>query len=659
MTLELQSQLPLDSKPSAIIVQQGKILDFIDGQTQRNETPEEYVRQEIAKSLVREYGYAKRDIAVEFTLRLGTRKPRADIVIFPEGDEHKQGNAYIIVECKAPTIKSADRKDGVEQLRSYMAACENVRYGMWTNGIERFCYRRVFKNGKADTEEIPDLPECGRTDDEAERPRFDQLKPATSDALLFAFRRCHNYIAANQGLQKPQAFWELLKLIFCKIYDERNSEEVQFYAAANERAGVNGPIKVRNRLEKLFNEVKSDYPQIFKDNETIDLELRVLAYLVSQLQMYSLLESDIDVKGRAYEEIVGSNLRGDRGEFFTPRNICRMAVEMLDPGEKQLILDPACGTGGFLITAMNHVIRKIQVAELERWKGNVERAENTTRDRVKKFANKYIVGIDFNPELVKASKMNMVMNNDGSGGLYQGNALESPAVWHADLRNRALPAKIDRLFTNPPFGSKLPISDPAILEQYDLGHSWSYDKETDRWEMNEALQKSQPPEILFIERCVRFVRPGTGRAAIVLPDGILGSPGLGYVREWILRNCRVLASIDLHPDTFQPFVSIQTSLLVLERKSQELIRLETAAGQMSDYEVFMAVANHVGHDKRGNVIYVRDRRGNEIVEEFAEQVKEYQNGIPVYRNQTVRRKVLDDNTLQIAREFRRWLNEQG
>ncbi|HEX4950733.1 MAG TPA: N-6 DNA methylase [Blastocatellia bacterium] len=598
-----QQSFLASSTPSAIIVQQGKVLDFIDGQTQRDETPEEYVRQEIAKSLVREYGYAKRDIAIEFTLRLGSRKPRADIVIFPQEADHKQGNAFTIVECKAPTVKSADKKDGVDQLRSYMAACENVRYGMWTNGIERFCYRRVFNDGKADTEEIPDLPECGREDDEAERPRFDQLKPATSDALLFAFRRCHNYIAGNQGLQKPQAFWELLKLIFCKIHDERNSDEVQFYAAANERKGVNGPIKVRTRLDKLFNEVKGDYPQIFRESETIELEPRVLAYLVSQLQMYSLLESDIDVKGRAYEEIVGSNLRGDRGEFFTPRNVCRMAVEMLDPGEKQLILDPACGTGGFLITAMNHVIRKIHTAELQRWKDNVERAESTTRDRVKKFADKYIVGIDFNPELVKASKMNMVMNNDGSGGLFQGNSLESPAVWHAELRDRDLLGKVDLLFTNPPFGSKLPINDPAILEQYDLGHSWSYNSDTDRWEMNEGLQKSQPPEIMFIEHCVRFLRPGVGRAAIVLPDGILGSPGLGYVREWILRNCRLLASIDLHPDTFQPFVSIQTSLLVLERKTNEQIRLEAAAEQMNDYQVFMAVGNHVGHDKRGNVTY--------------------------------------------------------
>jgi type I restriction enzyme M protein len=208
-----------DSQPqvAAIIVEQGKILDFIDGKTQRPETPEEYVRQEIAKSLVREYRYAKADIEVEFTVRVGTRKPRADLVIFPPQTAHEQEHANTIVECKAPTVKAADKKDGVAQLQSYMAVCPNVAYGMWTNGVERFCYCRVVKGGKVNIEEVPDLPEFGRGDEDEDRPRFDQLKPATSDALLFAFRRCHNYIAGNQGLQKNQAFWELLKLIFCKI----------------------------------------------------------------------------------------------------------------------------------------------------------------------------------------------------------------------------------------------------------------------------------------------------------------------------------------------------------------------------------------------------------------------------------------------------------
>ena len=648
---------PTSMEPAPIIVQQGKILDYIDALTQRQETPEEYVRQEIAKSLVREYGYEKQEISVEFTLRLGSRRPRADLVIFNEGDPHDQDRTRIIIECKSQKIKSTARKDGVGQLKSYMAACPNVAYGMWTNGIERFCYRRIDTGGKVVFEETPDIPGKGRTEDEVTRLRFDQLKAASSDALLFAFRRCHNYIAGNQGLQKPEAFWELLKIIFCKIYDERSSDEVEFYSASKERNGLNGRLKAKKRLNSLFDEVKAEYPAIFRKNEAIELNTEVLAYIVSQLQMYSLLESDIDVKGRAYEEIVGSNLRGDRGEFFTPRNICNMTVAMLDPGERQVILDPACGTGGFLITAMNYVIEKIRTAEISKW-GDVERAETAIRKRVERVAQKYIVGMDLNPHLVRASKMNMVMNNDGAGGLFQANSLKVPATWDDDLRKRRILGKTDLLFTNPPFGSKIPIDEPSILEVYDLGHVWSYDDEADKWTMTEAVQKSQPPEILFIERCVKFLKPGTGRAALVLPDGILGSPGLGYVREWILRNTRVLASIDLHPDTFQPHVSVQTSVLVLERKTDNEIAIESAAGRLNDYEVFMAVANHIGHDKRGNVTYVRDREGNEIAEEVEETLKEYESGSPVYKKQRTRRKVIDDNTLQVAQTFRSWLYEQ-
>ena len=564
-----------------------------------------------------------------------------------------------MVECKSQNVKASSRKDGVGQLQFYLSGCPNAQYGMWTNGLERYCYRKVKdKAGQISYEEIPDIPNHGQTPEDAERPRFDQLKPASSDALLFAFRRCHNYIAGNQGLQKPEAFWELLKLIFCKIHDERNSSEMQFYAGAKERSGVNGPLKVKKRVYRLFGEVKKDYPAIFPESEIVTLEPAVLAYLVSQLQMYSLLESDVDVKGTAYEEIVGANLRGDRGEFFTPRNVCNMAVAMLDPGESQLVLDPACGTGGFLVAAMNHVINKIRDAELERWNGDLARAEPRIRDRVRKFADKNIVGVDFNPNLVKACKMNMVMNNDGAGGLFQANSLASPATWDEELRERELIGNVDFIFTNPPFGSKIPIDEPSILERFDLGHSWSYDSEVDQWHMAEGIQKSQPPEILFIERCVKFLKPGTGRLAMVLPDGILGSPGMGYVREWILTHTSVLASIDMHPDTFQPSVSVQTSVLVLQRKRDEEIALEQAAGRKNHYHVFMAVANHIGHDKRGNKTYVRDDRGNEIVEEIEETSKEYQNGIPVFNKHKTQRKVVDDNTLQIAQAFRKWHSEQ-
>ncbi len=652
-----QYTLSLDPKIAAIIVAQGKLLDFIDEQTQREETPEEYVRQEIAKSLVREYHYPKRDIAVEFTLRVGSRKPRADLVIFHEEKDHKQEEAYIIVECKSRAVKSSDRKEGIGQLQSYLSSCLNSKYGMWTNGLERYCCRKVERDGKAYYEDIPDIPSFGQTEAEAERPRFDQLKPATSDALLFAFRRCHDYIAGNQGIPKDKAFWELLKLIFCKIRDERG-DQIEFYAASTERQGVNGSLKVKARLGGLFNTVKADYPAIFRPTDDLELSPIVLAYITSQMQMYSLLESDVDVKGRAYEEIVSDNLKGDRGQFFTPRNICRMAVLMLDPREGQLVLDPACGTGGFLITAMNHVIAGIQAAE-ERKGGSNDRIERASRDRADRYAREFMVGVDFDAELVKAAKMNMVMNNDGSGGLFQGNSLASPATWDDSLRSRDLIGSVDILFTNPPFGSKIPIDDQAILERYDLGHTWNYDADADTWTKSSALARSQPPEILFVERCVRFLKPGTGRMAIVLPDGILGSPGLGYVREWILQNTKVLASIDLHPDTFQPNVSIQTSVLVLQRKSKEEMEIEAATGGKINYSTFMALANHIGHDKRGNVTYVRDKGGNEVVEEIDERIKEYEDGRPVIKYQKIQKKVVDDNTEQIAQEFRHWLREHA
>lgn len=644
-----------EPRPTAIIVAQGKLLDFVDGMTQRNETHEEYVRQEIAKSLVLEYGYVRAAIAVEFTLRLGSRRPRADLVIFPEGKPQRQDLADIIVECKAPSVKPESRQEGVGQLQSYISACPNVRYGMWTNGSDRFCYRKTITDGVISYKDIADIPRNGQTEDEIERPKFELLMPASSDALLFAFRRCHNYISGNQGLQKPEAFWELLKLIFCKIHDERTSSVVQFYATSIERGSLNGQMKIKARIEKLFKEVREDFSQIFRSGESIELAPEVLAYIVTQLQPYSLLDSDVDVKGKAYEEIVGSNLRGDRGEFFTPRNICAMAVHLLDPDERQLILDPACGTGGFLTVAMNQVVEKLSVQEAAKW-GSSERAAKAVTQRTERFFAHHLVGFDLNPNLVKAAKMNMVMNNDGAGGLYQANSLAAPATWTPELRNRQLMGNVDIIFTNPPFGSKIPIDNPAILEAYDLGHSWTYDADLDHWEMSKGIQRSQPPEILFIERCVRLLKAGTGRAAIVLPDGILGSPGLGYVRQWLLENTYILASIDMHPDTFQPGTSVQTSLLVLQRKSEVNRRIEATAEP--DYDVFMALANHIGHDKRGNAIYVRDRDGNELLEDVETRTREYVDGVAVHAMQKTPQKMLDDNTQDIAKAFQEWLTSQ-
>ena len=648
----------VEEPTTAFIVPQGKILDFIDSKLRRD-TPEEYVRQEIEKSLVREYRYSRDEIAVEFRVKLGRASKRADLALFPPDALHKQEHAWAIIECKAPDVSPDDKEDGTDQLKSYLAACVNAEFGMWTNGQGRFCYRKAVQDDSIHFIEITDIPEKGKTLDETERPSFRELRPATSDSLLFTFQRCHNYIAGNQGLQKPEAFWELLKVIFCKIEDERSSE-LNFYAITPERASLNGHLKVKNRIEHLFADVRQKYSTIFKSNEVVELEPRVLTYIVSQLQPWSLLDSEIDVKGKAYEEVVGSNLRGDRGEFFTPRNICRMAVAMLDPGPGDIVLDPACGTGGFLTIAMNHVIQKLRAIEERKWREPENPTEAELQELIRKireYADLRIVGMDINPNLVKASKMNMVMNNDGSGGLYQANSLEAPVTWSTALRQRSLIGTIDFVFTKPPFGSKIRIDDPAILEKYTLAHVWDYDEQEDRYYIREPrqLQKSQPPEILFVERCIQLLKPGTGRMAIVLPDGILGAPGLAYVREWIFEQTRVLASIDLHPDTFQPGNSTQTSVLVLERKQFNEIELERAAGTKRNYDVFMALANHIGHDKRGNKTFVRDANGNEIVETRQVRVREIDEGRSIYRNVEVKQKVEDDTTQEIADIFRTWL----
>lgn len=646
----------------AFIVPQGKIVDFIDGAL-RNETKEEYVRQEIEKSLVREYKYPREEIAVEFGIKFGSRRKRADLVVFPEGAVHKQEHAWAIIECKAANVSPNDKLEGVDQLKTYLAASVSAEFGMWTNGQDRLCFRKTpGDKGAHEFVEINDIPVKGKSLEDAEKPSFESLSPAKSDALLFAFRRCHNYIAGNQGLQKPEAFWELLKVIFCKIADERSSE-IEFYATTQERQSLNGQLKVKKRLDAIFAGVRDSYKAIFKPNEVIELEPRVLAYIVSQLQAYSLLDTNIDVKGKAYEEIVGSNLRGDRGEFFTPRNICRMAVEMLDPGPQDLVLDPFCGTGGFLTIALNHVIQKIRATESKKWRDKEHPTERENRELIRsiqQYADRRTVGMDINPNLVRASKMNMVMNNDGSGGLYQANTLERPIRWSDELRARNLPAHADIILTNPPFGSKIRVDDPAILEQYELARVYDYDAKDDAYAARQpiVLQKALPPEILAIERCIQLLKPGTGCAAIVLPDGILGSPGLGYVRDWILTNAQVLASIDLHPDAFMPRNATQTSVLVLRRKRFDEIQVETAAGKKRDYDVFMALANHIGHDKRGNKTYVRDANGNEIVETRTERQQEVHDGKPVYKQIEVRQKAIDDNTLEIADAFLRWLAEQ-
>lgn len=646
----------------------GKICDFID-QKIRNDTPEEYVRQNIERRLVLELGYLPEQVEIEYSIKLGSKSVRADIAIFREGVQHNQENVWIIIECKRDSISPSAGRDGVEQLRSYMAACDNSEWGMWTNGKKKTVLRRLRTIEGIEYEEPNDIPSKDGDVEEVDRPTRDALKNAVGDNLLFSFKICHDHIYVTDGMQKQPAFFELLKVIFCKIYDERNIRSpLEFYATAKEKKSNDGRLTVFNRLSKIFNAVKKQYPAIFDTNDELKLQPRSLAYIVGELQRYSFLGTNIDVKGKAYEELVGANLRGDRGEFFTPRNVQKMTIRMLDPKLTDRILDQSCGTGGFLVIAMNEVIEKL-THQIKSGPGRAAEKPGVWQDAlnesIKVTAKENFFGIDINPDLVKATKMNMVMNNDGSGNIFRQDSLLHPHQWEGDFRKRFAEAldvdpkslrgpddlgHFDLIATNPPFGSKLPIKDRETLEQYQLGHVWREGE--NGLEPTEQLQTSAPPEILFIERCWQFLKPG-GRMGIVLPDAILGAPGLLYVRQWMIKHCRIVASIDLHPDTFQPRNGTQTSVLILQKKTEnEINRASTP-----DYEIFMAQVKAIGHDKRGKTTYRRNEEGEEILvpadPESIPLIERTASGDGTARPMP-QEKVEDDDTSLVANEFILW-----
>lgn len=662
-----------------IVIPEGKICDYIDGKF-RNDTPEEYVRQNVEKRLVNEHKYPKERIEIEYSLHVGSSKPRADIVVFLKNSPtHEQENIQIIIECKKEDIPVYDKKDGVGQLKSYMSSCPNCEWGMWTNGRNKEVYRKII-NAKTEIEfiEYNDIPSVDGSVEDIDRPKRDKLKRAVEDNLLFVFRICHNHIYTTDGMQKQPAFFELLKVIFCKTADEKNiPNSLEFYTTSQERSNQDGQLTVYNRISKIFARVKKKYGKIFEKTDEIKLQPRSLAYIVSELQKYSLLNTHIDIKGKAYEELVGANLRGDRGEFFTPRNVTKMVVEMIEPKSNDKILDPSCGTGGFLVTAMNKVIADLK----ENMEKEFKKPENTwgsgqhmvVKDRIAEIAQTNFFGFDINPDLVKATKMNMVMNNDGSGNIFRNDSLLPPHEWVDEFRNNLASALnisprditnekninlFDVVLTNPPFGSNIPIADPRVLEQFEIAYIW--EKKDTGWLKSNRLQSSVPPEQLFIERCLQFLTPG-GRMGIVLPDSILGSPGLGYIRQWLISKTHIIASIDLHVDTFQPRNGTQTSILILQKKTDKEILQEEKTGKMKDYNIFMVMVDKVGHDKRGSPIFKRDKYGNEILVPEENNILEL--GKTANGKSTVKTaskvKVLDDQTVFVPPIFVRWKKHEG
>jgi type I restriction enzyme M protein len=374
------------------------------------------------------------------------------------------------------------------------------------------------------------------------------------------------------------------------------------------------------------------------------------------MQKFSLLQTRADIKGEAYEQLVGANLRGDRGEYFTPRNVCEMAIQMVFatyPTDRWLdleVIDPACGTGGFLVSVMNVWRKFIYEQQQARYGQDETRVVNETNNKIRDVASRHLVGIDFNPVLVRAAQMNLVMHGDGSTNVFQANSLIPPGEWSSsnpnNVRGRIRPGSFDVVVTNPPFGANIAIDDPHILSQFELTRFGT-----------EGVRNSLPPEQLFIERCLYLLKPG-GRMAIVLPDSILSNPGLVFIRRWILKQARVVASVDLPQVTFEPYTGTQTSVLILQKKTEEELRVERETQQQRVYDVFMTTPQAVGHDKRGHPHLLRTPEGAiiEYDEELPVQRRSATGEVVVERRRQLRRAVHDDLP-EVVRYFQEWIGQ--
>jgi len=332
------------------------------------------------------------------------------------------------------------------------------------------------------------------------------------------------------------------------------------------------------------------------------LDANSVTYVVGELQNYCLIEVERDVIADAFETFIGHALKGGQGQFFTPRNVIKMMVDILDPDDEDLIIDPACGSGGFLIEALRHTWRKLD-AEGEKYHWN---KSNLQEEKMEVALNK-IKGIDKDYFLSKVAKAYMAIIGDGKSGIVCEDSLENPQNWSDATRQKIHLGNFSVLLTNPPFGSKIPVRGEDKLKQFDFGYKWKHNKKTDEWEKGK-LKDKEAPQILFIERSLQLLKDD-GRMAIVLPDGIYGNNQLGYIRKWLLEKARIIAVIDVPVETFMPNTPTKTTIMILQKLSKNRIP--------QDYPVFMAICETCGHDRRGNL------KGEDDVSEVASKFKEW------------------------------------
>lgn len=561
-----------------------KITDFISGK-QINADPEEIEAvQPFSKILVEDYNYPKEYIITRPQYRVAVRPSDSsksypvDIAIF-NSKKKRDDDLSIIVECKQKS-----RKDGIKQLQKYLTFSD-AELGVWFNGNERLFYQKYESKGKVYFKEIPNIPKFGETINEIGLHKRKDLKKTHN--LIQVFRTIRNYLAGNavNTTRDEQFAREIINIVLTKLYDEkftRPDDIVSF------RAGINEDNKkIAKRVRSRFNEAKNIYKDVLDDNDRIELDDKSISYIVGELQNYSLLECDRDVIGDAFEVFIHGALKGGQGQFFTPRNVVLTAIKIINPTENDKIIDPACGSGGFLVEALRHVHKTIEDnGKKLGWPKNEIDAEKISK------INTNFRGIERDGFLGKVAKAYMVLLGDGKSGVFPGeDSLNNPKDWSLNTRNGVQLNSFDVVLTNPPFGAKIKVEGEDKLKQYNLAYKFSHDKNESEWIQTNRLKDEEAPQVLFIERCLQLLKEG-GRMGIVLPDGILSNPTDGYIVDYLLKNTEIIGLIDMPMSTFLPKTPTKCHLLFVKKTERP----------KKNYEIFMSYAYTCGHDKRGKKI---------------------------------------------------------
>ena len=585
-------------------------------QSERWGYPEAKVRAELWAELVYKYQYPPEHIGVEVTVPGRTPNNYADLVVYAD-DGHK--DPYFVFECKRADLSDAAFDQAIEQACGYRASLGATFCGVVAGRTRRLLRFDRFPPGERDKNHVTDIPiKYGRPPEWRFYKNGDHdLAAVSREELRAAIRKCHQTLWEGGRRSPIAAFGEFSKLVFIKYRDEKNPLLRRGEPYAFQRRDEETADALAGRIRLLYRDEQEREPNVF--TESINIDPLILAQCVEHLEEISLKDTELDTKGVAFEEFMGSFFKGDFGQYFTPRELIAFAVEILDPKQNDQILDPACGSGGFLLYALDHVRRH---AGEYHDSGTIEHFQ-FWHD----FAQNNLFGIEVNEELARVAKMNMIIHDDGHTNILGHDALDFPE--NIEVKNRNISeGRFDLILTNPPFGAVIRRVEKGdgYLEQFDLmgylGKDYQLysemrgdDEDTDTRLIPRSVRPraSIRTEIAFLERIHAFLKPGTGRAAVVLPDGILSNSSLQGVRYWMLNHFQLLGVVSLPIFAFSHYdAGVKASIVFLRRLADS----ETVS---DDAPIFMASAANIGYDGSGRKTFssptlVHEEPGAERVE---------------------------------------------